>query len=173
MRRVNLCAGNYAGYWYIDESCRYFDGGIEDLHGASNRFGWQPDDRFGSVPVVAVPPKVNLGILKLGPSSVTRGNVVTYDIVVVNLSGGTASSVVMTDPIPAGLTFSSVSGTYVQCSKSGCTTRTASCSFASNTVTCTAPSLAPLTSGKLSGLGIQIKGRATRLSAQRSRTPLQ
>jgi uncharacterized repeat protein (TIGR01451 family) len=116
-----------------------------------------------SVPyeVVAVPTKVDLGILKLGPSSVTRGNVVTYDIVVVNVSGGTASSVVMTDPIPAGLTFSSVSGTYVQCSKSGCTTRAASCSFASNTVTCTAPSLAPLTSGKLSGLGIQIKGRAT------------
>ena len=32
---------------------------------------------------------------------------------------------------------------------------------ASNTVTCTAPTLAPITFGKLSGLGIQIKARAT------------
>ena len=114
-----------------------------------------------SYTVVAVPSTVDLGILKLGPSSVTRGNVVTYDLVVANLSGGKASSVVVKDPIPTGLTFISVTGTYVQCSKSGCTTSSASCSFASSTVTCTAPTLAPITGGKLSGLGIQIKARAT------------
>jgi uncharacterized repeat protein (TIGR01451 family) len=114
-----------------------------------------------SYQVVAVPPTVDLGVVKVGPSSVTRGNVVTYDLVVANLGGGTASSVVLSDPMPAGLTFTSVAGTYVQCSKSGCTTHSAACSFASNTVTCTAPSLAPITRGHLSGLGIQIKGRAT------------
>ena len=76
-----------------------------------------------SYQVVAVPSTVDLGILKLGPSSVTRGNVVTYDLIVANLGGGTSSSVVMNDPIPAGLTFSSVTGAYVQCTKSGCTKR--------------------------------------------------
>ncbi len=114
-----------------------------------------------SYQVVPAATTVDLSVIKLGPSSVTRGNVVTYNIAVGNLGGGIASSVVLTDPMPAGLTFVSVGGTYVQCTRSGCSSQSASCSFASNTVTCTAPSLAPITGGHLSGLGIQIKGRAT------------
>lgn len=114
-----------------------------------------------SYQVVPPPTTANLSVVKLGPSSVKRNNVVTYDIVVANLGGGTASSVVLKDPMPSGLTFISVGGTYIQCSRSGCVTRSASCSFASNTVTCTAPSLAPITFGNISGLGIQIKGKAT------------
>jgi len=110
--------------------------------------------------VVPPPATVDLSVVKLGPSSVSRNSVVTYDIAVANLGGGTASSVVLSDPLPAGLTFISVGGTYVQCTKSGCTTKNATCSFASNTVTCTAPSLAPITFGNISGLGIQIKAKA-------------
>jgi uncharacterized repeat protein (TIGR01451 family) len=113
-----------------------------------------------SVSYQVVLPTVDVSVLKLGPSSVTHGNVVTYNIAVANLGGGTASSVVMTDTLPVGLGFISVSGIYVQCSWSGCTTHTAPCSYTSDTVTCTSPSLAPLAFGHVSGLGIQIKALA-------------
>lgn len=113
-----------------------------------------------SVSYQVVAPKVDLAVLKLAPSAVKQNTSFTYNIAAVNLSGGTAYGVVVTDPLPAGVAFTSVAAQYSTCSLSGCSTQPLTCSFASNTVKCTATSLPPITTS-LAGITIQIVVRAT------------
>ena len=47
----------------------------------------------------------DLSISKTGPASVTQGNVITYSLTATNAGPGTATNVVIADPIPSGLTF--------------------------------------------------------------------
>jgi uncharacterized repeat protein (TIGR01451 family) len=71
--------------------------------------------------------RADLEIVKTAPTGVIAGKDTTYDLLVTNHGPDTAQSVVVSDPLPAGLTFVSAS--------SGCTA-------AGGTVTCTLPSLA-------------------------------
>jgi uncharacterized repeat protein (TIGR01451 family) len=87
--------------------------------------------------VVSLPP-VNLSILKIAPLLVKQKTQLAYGITALNLGKQAASSVTITDPLPAGVTFVSA-----QASQPG--PGTASCAFANNTVTCTAPSMTLLT----------------------------
>lgn len=67
------------------------------------------------------------------PALARPGDTLTYTIQVTNTGTVTATSITVTDPLPAGLTYDSASG-------AGWT-----CSYASDTVTCTLPSLAAST----------------------------
>jgi uncharacterized repeat protein (TIGR01451 family) len=80
---------------------------------------------------------VNLGILKLAPLTVKQGSTFTYSLTVGNLSLDTANSVVITDVLPAGVSFLSVAA--------GQKSNSPNCSFAGSTVTCTTPSLSLIT----------------------------
>ncbi len=51
------------------------------------------------------PQTIDLSIMKTGPTSVTRGQPISYTIQVGNAGQVTATNVVVTDSIPAGLTF--------------------------------------------------------------------
>jgi uncharacterized repeat protein (TIGR01451 family) len=93
--------------------------------------------------VVAAPP-ANLSILKVAPAKVKHNAQLIYGITAVNLGKQAASSVTITDPLPSGVTFVKASAQQASCSKNKCT-NDASCTFASNTVTCSVPSLTLLT----------------------------
>ncbi len=58
----------------------------------------------------------DLSITKSGPSTVIRGGVVQYTLTALNAGPGTGTNIVITDPIPAGLTFNATqsSGNCVQ-----------------------------------------------------------
>ena len=51
--------------------------------------------------------QADLSVTKSGPSSVTRSSTVSYTVTATNNGPGTANSVTITDPVPAGLTFNS------------------------------------------------------------------
>ncbi|MBI1765808.1 MAG: DUF11 domain-containing protein, partial [Acidobacteria bacterium] len=68
----------------------------------------------------------DLAITKAGPASVIAGNNITYTLTVTNNGPSNAKSVVVTDALPAGVTFVSAA------SSSG----NAACTNANNTVTC-------------------------------------
>jgi uncharacterized repeat protein (TIGR01451 family) len=90
-----------------------------------------------SVNYQVVAPQVNLVILSLAPRSVKQNSQLTYTVTVGNLSNQTASAVTVNDPLPAGVTFVK---TQPVCVNSRCSTAP-TCTFASNTVTCSAPSV--------------------------------
>jgi uncharacterized repeat protein (TIGR01451 family) len=93
---------------------------------------------------VVAPPPANLSILKVAPLTVKHGAQLTYAITAVNLGAQAASAVKITDPLPSGLTFVKASAQQLVCSGNKCS-NDASCAFASNTVTCSVPSLTLLT----------------------------
>ena len=97
-----------------------------------------------SVPyqVVSVPP-VNLAMVKLAPLQARTGSSFVYDISAANFGGNPATNVVITDPLPAGVTYVGVSAQLFNCSLKGCgyTSQGSKCSYASKTVTCTLSSL--------------------------------
>ena len=109
-----------------------------------------------------VAPTVNLVIAKVAPLLVRHNDSFTYDIAAANLGATMASKVVVTDPLPAGVTFVSATAQVFSCNLGGCTTPSASalCSFASNTVSCSANTLDPLKLTHFSALVIQIVVRA-------------
>ena len=72
----------------------------------------------------------DLSIAKTGPASVTAGSTVAYSLAVSNAGPSTATSVSVTDTLPAGVSFVSASGTGWTCGQ------------AAGVVTCTQPSLA-------------------------------
>jgi uncharacterized repeat protein (TIGR01451 family) len=117
-----------------------------------------------SVPyrVVASAP-VDLGIVKLATASVKRFDPITYSIVVANSGKNTANSVVVSDPLPAGVTYVSASAQIITCTWKGCSSSTqgTGCSAAGNVVTCTTGTLTPLSLSSISGIYIQIVGTAT------------
>jgi len=90
-----------------------------------------------SVNYTVVAPQVNLVILNLAPLLVKQNSQLTYTVTVANLSKQTASAVTVTDPLPPGVTFVK---TAPVCVNGRCSTAPA-CTFASNTVTCQAPSV--------------------------------
>jgi uncharacterized repeat protein (TIGR01451 family) len=64
-----------------------------------------------SVPVITtVTPVADVGIGKSGPASVLAASNVVYTISVTNFGPSSASGVVVTDSLPAGVTFVSASG---------------------------------------------------------------
>jgi uncharacterized repeat protein (TIGR01451 family) len=93
---------------------------------------------------VVAPPPANLSILKVAPANAKHNAQLIYGITAVNLGKQAASAVTITDPLPSGVTFVKASAQQASCSKSKCT-NDASCTFASNTVTCSVPSLTLLT----------------------------
>jgi uncharacterized repeat protein (TIGR01451 family) len=94
--------------------------------------------------VVAPPPAANLSVLKVAPATVKHGAQLIYAITALNLGKQAASAVKITDPLPSGVTFVKASAQQLACSGNKCS-NDASCAFASNTVTCSVPSLTLLT----------------------------
>jgi uncharacterized repeat protein (TIGR01451 family) len=77
-------------------------------------------------------PGANLSLTKLdSPDPVTPGGTLTYTLTVSNAGPATACQATVTDPLPAGVSFVSASGTGWNCSQ------------ASGVVSCTTTSLAP------------------------------
>ena len=111
-----------------------------------------------SVSYQVVAPTVNLELLKVAPATVHHNDVFVYDIVAGNLGGNSASNVVVTDPLPAGVTFVNATPQIFSCTLKGCSNTTAGthCSFANNTVTCTANSLGSSTFIHISTFTVQI-----------------
>jgi uncharacterized repeat protein (TIGR01451 family) len=93
--------------------------------------------------VVQAPP-VNLSILKVAPATVKQNAQMTYVLTAGNLGKQTAEAVVVTDPLPVGVTYVKATAQQLVCSNGKCS-NPASCSFASKTVTCTTPSMTLLT----------------------------
>ncbi|OGJ74039.1 hypothetical protein A2217_00110 [Candidatus Peribacteria bacterium RIFOXYA2_FULL_55_28] len=58
-----------------------------------------------STSVTCPPPQADLRIAKTGPSTVVRGNTVSYTLTATNGGPDTATNVTVQDPIPSGLTF--------------------------------------------------------------------
>lgn len=89
-------------------------------------------------PVVTdvVIPAPDLAVTKSGPATITVGQTFAYTIVVSNTGGGSATGVVVTDVLPAQVTFVSSSTTQGSCS-------------GTTTVTCTIGTLAPSSSATI------------------------
>jgi uncharacterized repeat protein (TIGR01451 family) len=105
-----------------------------------------------SVNYTVVAPQVNLVILNLAPLAVKQNSQLTYTVTVGNLSNQTASAVTVTDPLPAGVTFVK---TQPVCINGKCSTAP-TCTFASNTVNCSAPSVT-LTTPLLFNIIVQVQ----------------
>ena len=101
---------------------------------------------------VVAAPQVNLVILNLAPLLVKQNSQLTYTVTVANLSNQTASAVTVTDPLPAGVTFVK---TQPVCVNGKCSIAP-TCTFASNTVTCKAPSVT-LTTPLLFNIVVQVQ----------------
>jgi uncharacterized repeat protein (TIGR01451 family) len=74
----------------------------------------------------------NLSLIKVAPNPVIAGTALSYKLTVSNSGPSTATNIVLTDPLPTGVTFLSTGGV-------------GTCGFVSNTntVTCTLPNLDP------------------------------
>jgi uncharacterized repeat protein (TIGR01451 family) len=105
-----------------------------------------------SVNYTVAAPQVNLVILKVAPLLVKQNTQMAYTITVGNLSNQTASAVTITDPLPAGVAFVK---TAPVCINGRCSVAPA-CTFASNTVKCSAPSVT-LTTPLLFNIVVQVQ----------------
>jgi uncharacterized repeat protein (TIGR01451 family) len=110
--------------------------------------------------VVASAP-ADLALLKRAAHAVHHNHLLRYKIDAANLSGGTASAVAVTDPLPTGVTFVSATAKLLSCTWSGCSATPEPCTLSNNTVTCSASSLPPISSSSFAVLGIEIVVRAT------------
>jgi len=117
-----------------------------------------------SVPytVVASSP-VDLAVLKLAPPLAKQNSVFAYSLSVANLGANPASGVVVTDSLPAGLSYAGVSAQLYSCGPKGCgyTPEGSQCSASGNTVTCNLASLGATTWSSVALLNIEITVRAT------------
>src|SRR5271165_4263816 len=113
--------------------------------------------------VAPPPPAVDLAIANFAPFLVSHNGVFAYQIAAANFGGSTATGVVVTDTLPAGLTYVSATPKIFSCSKKGCgfSTGGTTCSYAGNTVTCTLASLDPITWSGLQEFNVVITVRAT------------
>jgi uncharacterized repeat protein (TIGR01451 family) len=105
-----------------------------------------------------VAPAANLVLAKIAPLLARHNDSLTYDITAANLGDSTASNVVVTDPLPAGVTLVSASAQVFSCDLRGCSSPSGSahCAVTSNTVTCNAASLPPLKLLNFSALVVKI-----------------
>jgi uncharacterized repeat protein (TIGR01451 family) len=97
-----------------------------------------------AVSYTVVAPSANLSIVKLAPPAAKTGSQITYAIAAGDLGKQAATAPVITDTLPAGVSFVKASALQLVCSNGKCTNQ-ASCSYSNNTVTCTAPSMTLLT----------------------------
>jgi len=101
----------------------------------------------------------DVAILKVGPSKAPVNSKVTYIIGVGDIGSQPAVDVSVTDVLPAGTTFSSVSAKKVSCSivnrSLTCSTTTIPCTTGS-TVSCAVGTLQPLSLSSLNGATIQL-----------------
>lgn len=112
-----------------------------------------------SYQVVAAPP-VNLALVKLAPGSVRHNSTFVYNISAANFGSNPASQVVVTDPLPAGVTFVSATAQLFSCSLKGCGYTSQRCSYAGSTVTCTLASLGITNLFNIAEYNIEITVRA-------------
>jgi large repetitive protein len=77
-------------------------------------------NNIGSAQTIIDAPRANVGITKVGPATVLRGDSITYTLVVSNAGPSNATGVVVTDPTPAGLTLTSVSGDCTSLASGAC-----------------------------------------------------
>lgn len=115
-----------------------------------------------SYTVVSAPP-VNLAMVKLAPFAVKQKSVFVYEISAANFGGNAASDVVVTDPLPAGVTFVGVDAQLFTCGKKGCgyTPEGSQCSYSSGAVTCTLGSLDITNGTSTAEYNIELTVRAT------------
>ena len=92
---------------------------------------------------VVAPPAVDLAVAKLAPLAASHNSSFAYNISAANFGKNSASNVVVTDPLPVGVTYSGVKAQLFYCGSKGCgyTTQGSMCSYSGNTVTCTLNSL--------------------------------
>jgi uncharacterized repeat protein (TIGR01451 family) len=88
-------------------------------------------------------PPVNVSVLKLAPLTVKKGAQMTYSIGVANISLNAATSVTVTDTLPAGVTFVKATALQTVCSGLKCS-NDAVCT-GTTTVSCSVPSMTLLT----------------------------
>ena len=91
-----------------------------------------------SVRFTVVAPPANLRIVKRAPPCVKHGEKMDYRIKVHDFGKQAATAVVITDHLPAGVSFLKAE---VICSSGKCYHAPGSCSFLSGTVSCTVPSV--------------------------------
>ena len=108
----------------------------------------------------------DLSIFKVAPSKIATGSKLTYGIVVADLGSASAVGVNVTDPLPAGTTFVSASGSNLSCSivnrRLVCSTTAITCTGGTTTpVNCSVGTLAPLAWSSLNGAVIQITVKVT------------
>jgi len=61
----------------------------------------------------------DISFQKIGPASVNRGENISYDFIVRNLTGVQANAITIIDTVPAGLTYSSALSEIKQCTQQG------------------------------------------------------
>jgi uncharacterized repeat protein (TIGR01451 family) len=111
--------------------------------------------------------QADLAIAKVALPLVRTGHKLTYLIGVANLGPGTASNVVIRDPLPSGTTFVRAFFQPVGCTRVGnsvsCTPPSVGtpCTLSGNTVSCQVGTLAPLASGNLIGIGMVLEVNVT------------
>jgi uncharacterized repeat protein (TIGR01451 family) len=107
----------------------------------------------------------DLAILNSAPPTVGTGKKLTYVIGVGDLGSATAVNVSVNDVLPAGMNFSSASGTNVACSivnkKLSCSTTSIPCTFSAGAVSCNVGTVMPLSLYSLNGAVIQITAVVT------------
>lgn len=116
-----------------------------------------------SYTVVAAAQPVNLSIAKLAPLTAKTNALITYSIGAINVGKTPATSVVISDPLPAGVTFVSAKPQILSCALIFCSTSkyTAACSYANNTVTCTTSSLVGATLLNFTEFSLEIVARVS------------
>lgn len=109
------------------------------------------------------PPPVDLAMVKLAPLTVSHNNLFVYDISAANFGANAASAVVVTDPLPAGVTFVGASAQLFSCNLKGCgySVQGSNCSYAGNTVTCTLSGLGITNLLNIAEFNVEITVRAT------------
>lgn len=110
---------------------------------------------------VVAPPSVDLSITKLAPSTVTRNSTFAYNISALNLGKNAAPNVVVTDPLPSGVTFVGAKAQLFTCGWKGCGYTPSTCTYSGNAVTCSLVSLGVTDWSGLALYNIEITVKAT------------
>jgi uncharacterized repeat protein (TIGR01451 family) len=106
---------------------------------------------------------VDLAVLKLAPLAVKQGSQFAYNISASNFGANPATGVVVTDPLPAGVSFVSLNAQLLTCGFKGCslTSENSNCSHSGSTVTCTLDSLGVTNWTSVALFNLTINVRAT------------
>ncbi|TAF99342.1 MAG: DUF11 domain-containing protein [Betaproteobacteria bacterium] len=79
-----------------------------------------PGNNAGTANTIVEAPQADVGLTKVGPSSVLRGASITYTLNVTNSGPSVASGVVVDDPTPTGLTLTGVTGDCTSLATGAC-----------------------------------------------------